>query len=588
MNRLFKYIKHYKLRYLAGGACLFTTATLVMTIPALTRRAVDAIRLDSSAADNLGQVGTYALIIIAVAVTQTLVRTASRTILFNTGRDIEYDLRNDLFLHLETLPQAYYQNQRTGDLMSRLINDIGAVRLMLGPGILTFINTPVYCAYAFTLMLLMDARLTFAAMIPFPILLWVVKRYSGRMMEAVMHTQESLAEMSSYVQENLSGIHVVKAYVREEQRSAEFARLNENFKHESMEVAKLRGKIFPFIRIVSSLGVLIVVYFGGIRVVAGELTLGQLVAFIGYLHILAWPIMALGWMISIYQRGKAALIRLGEILDERPAIASPANPVVVEDVRGAIRFENVSFGFGTSGNDKAADDDAVLSGIDIDIPAGTRVGVIGRTGAGKSTLLSLLPRVFDVTSGRVSIDGVDVRDWDLERLRAAVGFVPQDPFLFSRSIRENIGFGRDEVKVDEMTRLVEMAGLDTDLAEFPDGLATEVGERGLSVSGGQKQRITIARAVAREPKVLVLDDALSSLDAETERRILAELESVMSERTTIVISHRASAVARCDRIYVLDEGKLAEQGTHQELINGGGIYAELFRRQRLAEELEAM
>ncbi len=583
MNRLWKYLNHYKLRYAAGGACLFVTATLVMIIPSLTQRAVDAIRLDGASNFGLSEVTRYAAWIAVIAVVQALVRTASRTLIFNTGRDVEYDLRNDLFRHLETLPQAYYQKQRTGDLMSRLINDIGAVRLMLGPGILTVINTPVYCAYAFTLMMMMDVRLTLAAMLPFPILLWVVKRYSARMMEAVVQTQRSLASMSSFVQEHLSGIHLVKAYGLEGTRARAFAELNEQFKAQTMEVAKLRGKIFPFIRVVSSLGVLIVLYYGGTLVVAGRLTLGQLVAFIAYLHILAWPIMALGWMISIYQRGKAALLRLGQILDEVPSIRSPLHPAVINHVRGDIRFEDVEFAYAIAGNGHP-----VLSDINLEIPAGSRIGVIGRTGSGKSTLLALLARVFDVTAGRVTVDGIDVRDWDLGRLRESVGFVPQDPFLFSRTIEGNISFGADPLEADEMTRLVEMAGLDSDLSEFPEGLSTQVGERGLAMSGGQKQRITLARAIARNPKILVLDDSLSSVDAETEHRVLEELETEMKRRTTIIVSHRISAVSRCDRIFVIDEGKLIDQGTHAELISRPGLYDELFRRQRLAEELEAM
>ncbi len=583
MHRITKYIASYKWRYAVGGVCLFATASLVMTIPMLTQRAVDAIRVEETARENLSLVATYALLIILVAVSQSVVRTFSRVLIFNAGRDVEHDLRNELFSHLSSLPQSYYQTQRTGDLMSRLINDIAAVRLMLGPGILTFISTPLYCVYAFSLMFYMAPALTLAAIVPFPILLWVVKHYSHRMMESVMRTQEKLGEISSFVQENLSGIQVVKAYVREDERKREFAVLNEDFKHQSMEVAKLRGKIFPFIRIVSSLGVLIVLYYGGLSVIRGTLTLGQLVAFIGYLHILAWPIMALGWMISIYQRGKAAMIRLGEILDTVPAIRNPPDPMTITKISGEIRFDGVNFGYAGHGNGHG-----VLSDIDLTIPAGSRVGIIGRTGSGKSTLVSLISRLHDVGAGCVSVDGVDVRQWDLARLRDAVGFVPQDPFLFSRSIEDNISFGMDALVPDEMTRLVEMAALDSDLAEFPEGLDTQVGERGLTMSGGQKQRITLARAIAGNPKILILDDSLSSVDAATESRILGELDDVMRDRTTLIISHRVSAVQNTDMIAVLDEGRIVETGTHSELINAGGLYAELFQRQRLAEELEAM
>ncbi len=581
MKRLWPYIFRYKRRFALGSACLVTTAALVMTIPALTQRAIDSVR--SGSPDTLSQVSYYALIIALVALSQAIIRTGSRTLIFNAGRDIEYDIRNDLFTHLETLPQSYYQNQRTGDLMSRLVNDIGAVRLLLGPGLLTFINTPVYCVLAFSLMLTMDWRLTLAALIPFPFLLWVVKRYSHRMMEASFLTQERLADMSAYAQENLAGIDVIKTYVREKARSDSFADLNASYKEQALEVAKLRGRVFPFIRVVSSLGVLVVLYYGGILVVSGRLTLGQLVAFIGYLHILAWPIMALGWMISIYQRGKAAMFRLAEVLDAVPTITDPAAPTRVARPKGAIRFEDVEFGYASPGNGHA-----VLRNIDLEIPAGSSLGIIGRTGSGKSTLAMLVARIFDVTGGRITFDGVDVRDWELSRLRESIGFVPQDPFLFSSSIEENIGFARDNVSADEMSRLIEMSGLDADLAEFPQGLETQVGERGVALSGGQKQRLTLARAIARSPAVMILDDALSSVDAATEKRILDELEGVMADRTTIIISHRVSTVRKASRIAVIDEGHIVETGTHDELVETGGIYAEMYQRQRLADELEAM
>jgi ATP-binding cassette subfamily B protein len=467
--------------------------------------------------------------------------------------------------------------------MSRLVNDIGAVRLVLGPGLLTFVNTPLYCIYAFTLMMLMDVRLTVAAMLPFPLMLWVIKRYTHTMMEATVRTQERLADMSAFVQENLSGIHVIKSYVRESARTRTFADLNHAFKEQSMEVARLRGKIFPFIRIVSSLGILIVLWYGGTLVVRGTLTLGQLVAFIAYLHILAWPIMALGWMISIYQRGKAALQRLGEIFDTIPSIRNRPDPVRIAGVRGEVRFENVEFGYASPGNGHP-----VLRDVTLHIPAGSKLGILGRTGSGKSTLALLISRLFDATAGRVTVDGVDVRDWDLRTLRSAIGFVPQDAFLFSSSIGQNIEFANADVSTDQLMRLIEMAGLDSDLAEFPHGVDTQVGERGITLSGGQKQRLTLARAIARNPKILILDDSLSSVDAATERRILAELESVMRDRTSIIVSHRVSSVVDADRIVVLDEGRIIESGRHAELLAAGGLYADMYRQQRLTEELEAM
>jgi ATP-binding cassette subfamily B multidrug efflux pump len=588
MDRLWKYLRRYRGRYALGGLTLFATATLVMAIPKLTQGAFDVIAGDLPAADKIAAVGRYGFYIALIAVAQALVRTWSRTLIFNAGRDVEYDLRGDLFEHLLKLHQGYYQRQRTGDLMSRLVNDIGAVRMLLGPGILTLLNTPLYCVYAFTLMLWMDVRLTLAAIAPFPIVLFVMRHYMKAMMEATVRTQERLAEMSAFGQETLAGIHVVKSFGGEEARALRFRELNELYKVEAMVAARLRAKIFPAIRTVSSLGTLIVLGYGGAEVVSGRITLGALVAFMGYLHILAWPIMAVGWMIALWQRGKAAIIRLGAILETAPAIASPPNAWAPADVRGELRFEHVDFDYADRNSGDKTNGAGVLHDVTIEVKAGETLGLLGRTGSGKSTLANLAPRLFDVSGGRVLVDGVDVREWDLAALRGAIGFVPQDPFLFSTTIEGNLGFGRDHIDEAEMRSLLATSGLDTDLAEFPGGLATPVGERGVTLSGGQKQRLTLARAVARDARILILDDSLSSVDAATERRILESLDRVRSGRTAIVISHRVSSVARADRIAVLDEGRIVEHGTHAELLDRGGLYADLYKRQRLTEELEAM
>ena len=569
----------YRGRYAIGLACLLATGTLAMSVPYLLKRAVDTIAAGGSA----GTVGWLAATIIAIALAQSLVRTVSRFMIFNVGRDIEYDLRNDLFAHLERLPLSYYQTQQTGDLMSRLVNDITAVRMLLGVGFLNLINTPIYYLYAVTIMVSMDWRLTLASLVPYPLVLIIVKRTSRQLMERTLKTQEGLAAMSSRVQENLSGIHVVQAYVREEAETAAFERLNQEFSAQSMALAKVRGVIMPVMRAVSTLGTLVVLWFGGLRVIAGHLSLGDLVAFIGYLHILAWPTMALGWMLSIVQRGRAALQRLEMIFQASPAIDDARAEPLAQPLAGAIRFRGTGFAYDGRPTSRHA-----LTDVDVSVPAGATLAVVGRTGSGKTSLVQLLPRLFDVTEGTVEIDGRDVRTLSLATLRSTIGYVPQDPFLFSRSVRDNIRFGAPAADDTAVQRVAAIAALDRDIAELPRGYDTIVGERGITLSGGQKQRVTLARALLVDPTILILDDALSSVDTETERRILSELRTVMHERTSILIAHRISTVMDADVILVVDEGRVVEMGDHQALLARDGFYADLFRRQRLAEELEAL
>jgi ATP-binding cassette subfamily B protein len=569
----------YRGRYALGLACLLATGTLAMSVPYLLKRAVDSIASGGSPA----AVAWLAAAIIAIALAQSMARTVSRFVIFNVGRDIEYDLRNDLFAHLERLPLGYYQQQQTGDLMSRLVNDITAVRMLLGVGFLNLINTPIYYVYAVSIMVSMDWRLTLASLVPYPLVLLIVKRTSRQLMERTLKVQEGLAGMSSRVQENLSGIHVVQAYVREQAETAAFARLNEEFSAQNMALAKVRGVIMPVMRAVSTLGTLVVLWFGGLRVISGVLSLGDLVAFIGYLHILAWPTMALGWMLSIVQRGRAALQRLEVIFQAEPVIDDRLAQPLAQPLAGALAFRHVDFAY-----DGKRDGRRVLSDVDVALPAGATLAVVGRTGSSKTTLVQLLPRLFEATAGSVEIDGRDVRTIPLATLRGAIGFVPQDPFLFSRSVRDNIRFGVPEADDQAVERVAAIAALDRDVEELPRGYDTIVGERGITLSGGQKQRVTLARALIVDPAILILDDALSSVDTETERRILQQLRVVMRERTSILIAHRVSTVMDADLILVLDDGRVVEVGDHQALLVRDGFYADLFRRQRLAEELEAL
>lgn len=571
------YARRYRRQYLFGGLCLLGTATLVMWIPWWIREAVRIIEHGGSMAD----VSYYAALIIAAALLQGIARTYSRALIFNAGRNVEYDLRNDLFAHLQKLPPAFYHKQRTGDLMSRLINDISAVRVMLGPGILNFVNAPLYYVYAVALMLSMDVRMTLAALAPFPLLMYVARKFRGRILKTSLEVQQQMSGLSSHVQENLSGMHVVKAYAQEDFQTQQFTGLNKDYEVKSMEMAKMRGIVNPVMQGINGLTVLIVIWYGGVRVLRGDLLVADIVAFIAYLNVLAWPTAAFGWMLSLVERGRAAMRRLEEILDSKPEIVDDAARAGTGALRQGIEFRDVSFAYDRERNGHGA-----LEGVDFKLPVGRSVGLVGRVGSGKSTLAQLVPRLFDVSSGAILMDGRDIRELSLGDLRKRIGYVPQEPFLFSTSLKGNLTFGREDCSAEELARAVQIAKLDRDLQIFPQGLDTVVGERGVTLSGGQKQRATLARALITDPPVLILDDCLSSVDAQTEAEILHELRAILKEKTCLIISHRISAVKDADEILVLDEGKIIERGSHDELARRGGVYAELYQQQQLSEELE--
>jgi ATP-binding cassette, subfamily B, multidrug efflux pump len=577
MGRISQYLWRYWRRYLFGGLCLFGTATLVMWIPWWIREAIRIIEHGGALRD----VRYYVLLIIAAAIAQGFVRTYSRALIFNAGRNVEYDLRNDLFAHLEKLPLSFYHSQRTGDLMSRVINDISAVRTMLGPGVLNFANAPLYYVYAVVLMLSMDVRMTLAALAPFPLLIYVARRFRGRIMKSSLEVQQQMSVLSSHVQENLSGMHVVKAYAQEEFQTQHFIGLNKDYEVKSMEMAKMRGIVNPVMQGINGLTVLIVIWYGGIRVMRGDLLVADIVAFIAYINVLAWPTAAFGWMLSLVERGRAAMRRLEEILEVKPEITDPPSPVAIDALKDGIEFRDVSFAYERQRNGNTA-----LSAINFTLPVGRSVGLVGRVGSGKSTLAQLVPRLIDVSSGGIFLDGQDIRKVALRDLRRLIGYVPQEPFLFSTSLKANLALGKEQCSSDELARATAIARLDRDLEIFPLGLDTVVGERGVTLSGGQKQRATLARALVMDPPVLILDDCLSSVDAQTEAEILHGLRAILKEKTCLIISHRISAVREADEILVLDEGAIIERGNHDELIRRGGIYAELYQQQRLSEELE--
>ena len=577
--RLIEYLWKYRRRYLLGGLCLVATTSLLMVVPWWVRGAIDVIERG----DPDSELGGYVLLIALAAAGGGLLRGVSRSIIFNAGRNVEYGIRNDLFAHLEKLPLGYYQSQRTGDLMSRAVNDINAIRMLLGPGFLNLVNTPLYLVYAAVFMLAMNVRLTLAVGVCLMLLAVVFGRFRGRIRRASLRVQRQMSRMSAHVQENLSGMHVVKAYVQAEPQTARFTDLNGEYQTRSMDLARVRGLINPMMVALHGFTMLVVLWYGGWLIMREQTGVADLVAFILYLNVLAWPMAAFGWMISLLERGRAAMERLEEIFAVEPSITDPESPVAPADEERGLEFEHVSFAY-----DGAGDSESVLRDISFEVPPGRKVAIVGRTGSGKSTLTHLIPRLHDVTSGTIRLGGVDIRSLSLEELRGLIGYAPQDPFLFSTSIQENLKFGDAGATEQEVRRVLDVADLESEVEVFPEGLDTRVGERGITLSGGQKQRATLARAILANPEVLILDDCLSSVDSQTERRILHGFESALKGKTCIIVSHRMAVIKEADEILVLEDGRIVERGDHDTLLRADGVYARMYRRQQMSDELDEM
>jgi ABC-type multidrug transport system fused ATPase/permease subunit len=540
-----QYLWRYRRLYLVGGLCLFGTATLVMWIPWWIREAVRIIEHGGS----MGDITYYAVLIIAAAVTQGVVRTYSRALIFNAGRTVEYDLRNDLFAHLQKLPLSFYQTQRTGDLMSRVINDISAVRIMLGPGILNFVNAPLYYVYAVALMLSMDVRMTLAALAPFPLLMFVAHKFRGRIMKSSLEVQQQMSVLSSHVQENLSGMHVVKAYSQEPFQTQQFTGLNKDYEIKSLEMAKMRGIVNPVMQGINGLTVLVVIWYGGVRVLRGDLLVADIVAFIAYLNVLAWPTAAFGWMLSLVERGRAAMRRLEEILETTPEIADQPTPQIASSLKQGIEFRDVSFAYDES--------HPVLRDVSFAIEPGTRLGIAGPTGAGKTTLVSLITRFYDPDAGHVLLDGVDLREYRLADLRRQFAIVLQEPVLFSTTIGENIAYSDPDAEPSAIVAAARAANAHDFISALPEGYETQVGEQGVLLSGGERQRIALARAFLKDAPLLILDEPTSSVDVGTEAVIMEAMERLMHGRTTFMIAHRLSTLDICDARLELEDGRVA-------------------------------
>src|SRR5437660_5878460 len=577
---LLPYFKKYRRSYVVGALCVFLTNGMWILFAQVIRLAVDDLKQATTNHTTLHHhLSTYALLLLAVAATKGIFQYLTRWIVIGVSREIEFDLRNDLFRHLEGLSYSFYQRTRTGDIMARATNDLNAVRMLLGPAIMYSANTIVFTAGALAFMLSISSKLTLYAFLPLPVVSIVVQYFGKRIHERFERIQAMFSDISARAQENFSGARVIRAYVQEDAEIAGFESSNQEYIARSLKLVRLMGMLWPTLETMLGLAVVLVLWLGGREVLYRHMSVGDFVAFNTYMVQLTWPVIALGWVINIFQRGTASMARINEIMQEKPEILDAPSVKALpagEELLGEIEFRNLTFSYNGV---------PVLHDVDLRIPAGTSMAIVGPTGSGKTTLVSLIPRIYDAAPESVLIDGRPIRDYALADLRRNIGFVPQETFLFSETVRENIAFGVQSASDEEVRWAAKAANIAAEIEDFPDKYKTLVGERGITLSGGQKQRTAIARALIRNPRILILDDALSSVDTQTEDKILNHLRDVMQGRTTIFISHRVSTVRNADRIAVLHGGRIVELGNHDELLAINGYYTDLYNKQLLEEEL---
>ena len=610
------YLFRYRFRFAIGALFLVGATGLQLLSPWVLKLAIDHLTASlgqgaASLAAPVGgmSLGAYAGLLVALALAAGVCRFLMRRIIIGVSREVEFDLRNDFFSHLQRLPPAWFHAQRTGDLMSRATNDLSAVRMMAGPAVMYSATTSITFVVAVLLMISISPGLTLVVLLPLPIVSVAVKWFGSAIYRRSEAVQAQLAAMSAVAQEALAGVRVVRAYRRESVEVARFRGANHEYLDRSRRLVELQGAFHPTLALFLGLSSLLALWFGSGCVIEGRMSLGDFVAFNVYVTMLAWPVIAFGWVTNMLQRGMAAWRRMLDILEVAPAIRDPERPVALDAIRGTVEFRNLTFAYGPESARRGSR--PVLTNVSARVEPGQVLALVGPTGSGKSTLVELLPRLFDPPAGTVFVDGVDVRDLPLDRLRGAIGYVPQEPLLFSETVAGNVAFGArtdpgDYGDVDgqpsaraaigpetpngtlarAMAGALALARLDGDIASFPKGLETEVGERGITLSGGQKQRAALARALLTDPRILILDDALSAVDTHTEEAILSRLRSVMRERTTILVSHRISTVRDADLILVLDDGRVVERGAHDDLVAAGGLYAGLHEKQLLETALE--
>ncbi|NNF03097.1 MAG: ABC transporter ATP-binding protein [Rhodothermales bacterium] len=605
LARLNSYYWTYKHLFIPGLLCAMASSGFAIIVPMVVRQAIDSIPRFVSTyevfrnspvrealyADFFWSLVVFGLIIILLSILSGIFSFLMRQTVVVASRHIEYDLRNRLFDHLQHLSHDFYVSRSTGDIITRATSDIEQVRRYIGPAIMYTTRALVIIVTAITAMFIISPRLTWYALIPMPLLavsVFLVARMVHSRSDAL---QAQYSDLTSRVQESLSGIRVMKAYAREEMEAEAFDVESDAYRDRSLDLALVEAAWRPVFLVLVGMATIIVVWMGGRLVIEGAITLGNIAEFIIYVALMTWPVASMGFVITMVQRAAASMERLSGILDAEPAITDPdiGGDGVIE---GRIRFENVGFRYPAprpDGEDAASDDESwALRGLSFEAPAGSTLAIVGRTGSGKTTLVELIPRLLDVSEGSIFVDGVDVREWSLDRLRESIGYVPQDVFLFSDTIANNIAFGRMDASEDAIRRAAAEADLLENVEDFERGFETFVGERGITLSGGQKQRTSIARALIRDPKILILDDALSAVDVHTERTILGHLRRHFGKRTIVIVSHRVSAVQDADQIIVLDEGRIIEHGDHRSLLEEGGFYASLYEKQLLEQELEAM
>jgi ATP-binding cassette subfamily B multidrug efflux pump len=578
LRSVLPYVRPYRAGVAAGIAFILLANGFAILVPDLIREGIDSLGQPDT---TRGTLIRYALFIVGATIIAGIGRFGMRQLLNAISRRVEADLRDAFFAHLIRLDAGFFGATRTGDLMSRATNDLQAVRQAIGPGVMYLVNTLISTIAALYFMLRYSTQLTTIALLPVALLPFVMVYFGRVIHQKAERIQEHLGVLSSMVQENLSGVRIVRAYRQEQAQEDEFSALNREYMERNMALARTSAIFQPLLSILTGFGLLAVLWFGGRQAIAGDITNGEFVAFNFYLAMLTWPMIALGWVINLFQRGAASMGRINRIMMTAPAISEPVQPRSIAPVRGEIEFRDVWFRY--PGSERW-----VLRDVSFRIRAGTVAALVGGTGSGKSTIISLLTRRYDATRGAVLIDGVSIERVPLAELRAAIGVVPQDAFVFSDTLENNLALAVGEIP-DRQQRIEwasEVAQLRETIAQFPHGYATRVGERGVTLSGGQRQRATLARALAGQPAILVLDDALSAVDTHTEKEILARLQTVMRTRTSLVVSHRVSAVMNTDLILVLDDGRIVESGTHAELIAQGGVYTTLLRRQLLEEGLE--